>query len=242
MFKKFENKRKNIGKTTKEITGLRRGISEVVKQREKYLFLCEIKVFLLCRLMVDFIFLFEYYIVSYRTIHFLERMWAGVCGEKSSGICDCGHDVGRLINTISHQLKRRMSIPEEEDSLRTNMQRLVLHYILFESLKRDIYQKDVEKEFQIRRSTATGTLQILEKNGFITRDPVKEDARLKKLTPTDKAKGVRQHILDNIRYVEGLLAGEIPEEKLTVCREVLQQMSENLSCDEKRREEITDHE
>ena len=88
--------------------------------------------------MIDFIFLFEYYIVSYRTIHFLERMWAGVCGEKSSGICDCGHDVGRLINTISHQLKRRMSIPEEEDSLRTNMQRLVLHYILFESLKRDI--------------------------------------------------------------------------------------------------------
>ena len=82
---------------------------------------------------------------------------------------DSGHDVGRLINTISHQLKRQMCVQEEEDSLTTNMQRLVLHYILFQSLQRDIYQKDVEKEFQIRRSTATGTLQILEKNGFITR-------------------------------------------------------------------------
>lgn len=155
---------------------------------------------------------------------------------------DSGHDVGRLINTISHQLKRQMCVQEEEDSLTTNMQRLVLHYILFQSLQRDIYQKDVEKEFQIRRSTATGTLQILEKNGFITREPEKKDARLKKLMPTEKAKAVRQHILDNIRYVEELLAKDIPEEKLTVCREVLMQMSENLSGDEKRREEITDHE
>ncbi len=157
-------------------------------------------------------------------------------------ILDPGHDVGRMINTLSHQLKRQMCIHESEDSLKTNMQRLVLHYILFQSLQRDIYQKDVEKEFQIRRSTATGTLQILEKNGFITREPVKEDARLKRLVPTEKAKGVRKHILENIRYVEALLVQGIPEEKLAVCREVLEQMSENLSVDEKRREEITDHE
>lgn len=165
-----------------------------------------------------------------------------MCTTKPAESRDCGHDVGRLINTLSHQLKRQISVPEEEDSLQTNMQRLVLHYILFESLNRDIYQKDVEKEFHIRRSTATGTLQILEKNGFITREPVKEDARLKKLTPTDKANGVREHILDNIHYIEDLLAKDIPEEKLSVCREVLQQMSENLSGDEKKREEITDHE
>lgn len=165
-----------------------------------------------------------------------------MCGSDNREVCDCGHDVGRLINTLSHQLKRQMYIQEEEDSLTTNMQRLVLHYILFESLKRDIYQKDVEKEFQIRRSTATGTLQLLERKGFINRDAVEWDARLKKLTPTDKAKGVRQHILENIRYIEELLAKDIPEEKLSVCREVLRQMSENLSGDEKRREEITDHE
>lgn len=105
-----------------------------------------------------------------------------MCGSENMEISDSGHDVGRLINTISHQLKRRMCIQEEEDSLTTNMQRLVLHYILFESLKRDIYQKDVEKEFQIRRSTATGTLQILEKRiyqprtGRVGRPAEKADA------------------------------------------------------------------
>ena len=44
---------------------------------------------------------------------------------------------------------------------------------------------------------------------------------------------------DNGRVVK---AKDIPEEKLAVCREVLQQMSGNLSGDEKKREEITDHE
>nr|WP_294492723.1 MarR family winged helix-turn-helix transcriptional regulator [uncultured Mediterraneibacter sp.] len=165
-----------------------------------------------------------------------------MCGSKNQDLRDPGHDVGRMINTLSHQLKRRIHEHEAEDSLKTNMQRLVLHHILFQSLKRDIYQKDVEKEFQIRRSTATGILQILEKNGFITREPVKEDARLKKLVPTEKAKGVREHILGNIRYVENLLRKDIDEEKMAVCLEVLGQMSKNLSGDERRREEITDHE
>ena len=165
-----------------------------------------------------------------------------MCVSENRENSDSGHDVGRLINTLSHQLKRQMCIQEGEDSLTTNMQRLVLHYILFRSPERDIYQKDVEKEFQIRRSTATGTLQILEKNGSIIREPVKQDARLKKLVPTEKAIGVRQHILENIRYIEALLSKGIPEEKLSVCREVLEQMSANLSGDEKRREEITDHE
>ena len=151
-------------------------------------------------------------------------------------------DVGRMIHRVSHQLKRQMCVRTEEDSL-TNMQRRVLHYILFESLQRDIYQKDVEKEFQIRRSTATGILQLLEKNGFVSRESVVWDARLKKVVPTQKAEAHREQILTNIRYVEGLLTNGIPERDVAVCVRVLGQMSENLLGDEmKRGEEITDHE
>ena len=87
------------------------------------------------------------------------------------------------------------------DSL-TNMQRHVLHYILLQSMSRDIYQKDVEAEFQIRRSTATGILQLLEKNGFILRKAEDRDARLKKIVPTEKAEKVREHVLMNIDRTE----------------------------------------
>ncbi len=141
-------------------------------------------------------------------------------------------DVGKIINRISHQLKRRMNCHEEEDSL-TNMQRHVLHYILLQSMSRDIYQKDVEAEFQIRRSTATGILQLLEKNGFILRKAEDRDARLKKIVPTEKAEKVREHVLMNIDRTEKIIHQGIPDEKMAVCIETLELISANLFEDEK---------
>ena len=146
--------------------------------------------------------------------------------------CDSAQDVGKLINMISHQLKRQSSFPETESGL-TNMQRLVLHYILFQAPVRDIYQKDIEKAFQIRRSTATGILQLLEKNGFIYRETVEWDARFKKLMPTEKAMEIRGQIIAHIQYMEALLRKGIPQEDLEICMRVLEQMSANLAGSEK---------
>ena len=147
--------------------------------------------------------------------------------DKKEAYDPARDDVGRLINKISHQLKRQMCFHQEESEL-TNMQKRVLHYILFQSLKKDIYQKDIEKEFQIRRSTATGILQLLEKNGFVIRETVEWDARLKKLVPTAKAEGVREEILSNIRYMETILKQGISQGDMRVCMRVLEQMSTNL--------------
>lgn len=155
---------------------------------------------------------------------------------------DFTYDAGRLINTVSHKLKRQVAFPEAESGL-SNMQRLVLNYILFQVLKRDIYQKDIEREFQIRRSTATGILQLLEREGFIYRETAEQDARLKKLIPTEKTKQLRSQIISNTQYMETLLKKGIPQEDLEVCLRVLEQMSANLSGNEKKRErEKTKHE
>ena len=89
---------------------------------------------------------------------------------------------GRLVRMLNHQLKRNQK-PEEavEDDELTPMQRHILNYILLETLHRDIYQKNLEEEFQVRKSTVSGILKLMEKNGFIYRESVKEDARLKKV-------------------------------------------------------------
>lgn len=143
-------------------------------------------------------------------------------------------DVGKLISIISHQMKRRRYFPKDEDDL-TNMQKRVLHYIMMESLCRDIYQRDLEKEFQIRRSTATGVLQLLEKRGFICRESVEQDARLKKIVPTLKAQNIREKILENIQMMETLLKEGIPQEEMEICIKVLKKMSENLLGEEKKK-------
>lgn len=59
----------------------------------------------------------------------------------------------------------------------------IIHY-LCQHIGDPIYQKDLEDFFHIRRSTITGILQNLEKNGYIKRISVLEDKRLKQIIIT----------------------------------------------------------
>ena len=141
------------------------------------------------------------------------------------------HHVVRVVHMLSHQLKRRGTMPEVEMGL-TPMQKHILTFILFETMERDLYQRDIEEEFCIRRSTASGILQLMEKNGFIYRKSVAKDARLKQIIPTEKAEKLGMDILANIQEMEKKLTTGIPKEDLEVCLRVLQKMICNLSDEE----------
>ena len=150
-------------------------------------------------------------------------------------------DAGRIINIVSHQLKRTIFFYTWKDCGLTTMQNRILHYILMKSLERPVYQKDIEKEFRISKSTVTEVLQLMEKNGFITRESSKKDGRMKRLLPTQKALTIRQEVMENIRTVENKLKAGIREEDYRTCLKVLKKMSENLSKEEnnmKGREEM----
>ena len=142
---------------------------------------------------------------------------------------------GRLVRILNHQLKRNQK-PEEalEDDELTPMQRHILNYILLETLHRDIYQKNLEEEFQVRKSTVSGILKLIEKNGFIYRESVKEDARLKRILPTKKAEALRPSILEHIHETEIRMTEGVSEQDLFLCKKVLYQMCQNLA--EKNRE------
>lgn len=142
---------------------------------------------------------------------------------------------GRLVRMLNHQLKRNQK-PEEalENDELTPMQRHILNYILLETLHRDIYQKNLEEEFQVRKSTVSGILKLIEKNGFIYRESVKEDARLKRILPTKKAEALRPSILEHIHETEIRMTEGVSEQDLFLCKKVLYQMCQNLA--EKNRE------
>ncbi len=137
---------------------------------------------------------------------------------------------GRLVRMLNHQLKRNQK-PEEavEDDELTPMQRHILNYILLETLHRDIYQKNLEEEFQVRKSTVSGILKLIEKNGFIYRESVKEDARLKRILPTKKAEALRPSILEHIHETEIRMTEGVSEQDLFLCKKVLYQMCQNLA-------------
>ena len=138
--------------------------------------------------------------------------------------------MGRLIQVLSHQMKRKNCVISmiNDDGL-TTMQKHVLKFLLLETLHKVVYQKDIEEEFQIRKSTATGMLQLLEKNGFIVRESEKKDARLKRIIPTKKAEALRPSILAHIRQSETQLTTDISEADVLTCKKVLCQMLYNVS-------------
>ena len=146
--------------------------------------------------------------------------------------------VGKLIRMINHQLKRRQGKKEDSsESGLTDTQRHVLRFVLLASENRPLYQKDVEKEFQMRKSTVTGILQLMEKNGLITRENTQKDARLKQIVPTEKAESLRLKVRAHIRETEEKMAEGISEDDLLCCKQVLWKMFCNLS-DEASKEEI----
>ena len=144
--------------------------------------------------------------------------------------------MGRLIQVLSHQMKRKNCVISmiNDDGL-TSMQKHVLKFLLLETLHKVVYQKDIEEEFQIRKSTVTGYVQLMEKNGYLTRESVKGDARKKRLVPTEKAEGLRQAILEDIKLSEKRMEKGIPEEDVITCKHVLYQVLQNLI--EKHKEE-----
>lgn len=68
----------------------------------------------------------------------------------------------------------------------SGIQFFIIEFLL-ENQGIDTYQKDIEKIFNIRRSSASALLQSLTKNGFIERVVNTSDARLKIIILTNKS-------------------------------------------------------
>ena len=69
----------------------------------------------------------------------------------------------------------------------TPMHGWIMEY-LYRNSDTPVFQRDIEREFSITRSTVTNILQLMERKGYITRQSVAQDARLKQLVLTEKGR------------------------------------------------------
>ena len=69
------------------------------------------------------------------------------------------------IKSLSNQIKRLLerTAIEQNDANLTGMQYAILGFLGEQEESANIYQRDIEAEFNIRRSTASGILKLLEK-------------------------------------------------------------------------------
>ena len=104
----------------------------------------------------------------------------------------------------------------------------ILKY-LQENDGKEIFQKDIERQFGINRSSATGLLQLMEKNGLIYREEVPYDARLKRIVMTEKAVSLEASIRREIDRAEERISRGFSEEELGTLVQMLCRIRENLS-------------
>ncbi|GKH31600.1 MarR family transcriptional regulator [Muricomes sp. OA1] len=96
--------------------------------------------------------------------------------------------IGIEIRALDNQIKRLIDSKIQKSAFcrLTGSNGWIIDYIRKKSPK-PVYQKDLEAEFNITRSTASKVLNLMEEKGFIVRESVPEDARLKKLVLTPEA-------------------------------------------------------
>ena len=136
--------------------------------------------------------------------------------------------IGFELKTINNLLKRKI---ENEISANEEMTRNHAYILcfLYEQKERDIFQKDIEIEFSIRRSTATEILNLMEKNGLIKRMSYKKDARLKKILLTKKGLQIHQQTYNKIQIFEQKLKNNLTKEELGKFFSVLDKIKNNIN-------------
>ncbi len=92
-----------------------------------------------------------------------------------------------------------------------------------------VFQKDIESEFHIARSTVTATVQLMEKHGWIERRPVQQDSRLKQVCLTHTGRTLHNRIVEIIEYSEKQMLEGIGAEEIHTFYATVLKIEKNLT-------------
>lgn len=110
--------------------------------------------------------------------------------------------IGREIKAIDHLMQREIQKSASQMGVDkvTVMHGWIIGFLM--SASGDVYQKDIESHFAISRSTVTNIVKCMEKQGYIKRESVDSDARLKKLVLTKQGREVGETMLSAVKETE----------------------------------------
>ena len=136
---------------------------------------------------------------------------------------------------LAHMIKRYMdSLAESQGLPRPKRGRgisgtnLFIIAYLYENREKDVFQKDLEEKMNVRRSTVSKVLGIMEGKDLIRREQVAHDGRLKKIVLTQNALDGIEAFRKNSRKVESRLTRGFTEEELDQFYYLLNKAKQNF--------------
>ncbi|MBQ8497415.1 MAG: MarR family transcriptional regulator [Clostridia bacterium] len=140
--------------------------------------------------------------------------------------------IGSEIKAISNLIKREIGNYDSgkyiEEATGNNM--FIIGH-LARHRDEDVFQKDLEELFSVRRSTMSGIILRMEQKGFLVRESVEYDARLKKLVLTEKGWQIHEMMESIVTDTEKKLTADFSEEQKDMLFLLLKKLRQNLETD-----------
>ena len=140
--------------------------------------------------------------------------------------------IGWQIKVLSNLIKREVGnfgCDKYQDEL-TGNNMFIIGY-LARHRDEDVFQKDLEEFFSVRRSTMSTIILRMEQKGFLSRESVSHDARLKKLVLTEKGEQIHEMIESKIEDTEKKLSSGLTEDEKQTLFHLLEKLRQNLESD-----------
>ena len=131
----------------------------------------------------------------------------------------------RLIHNQIHKIMEAKRVESEDDL--TGMQRWIIGFLI-DHAGEDVFQRDIETAFSVSRATASNMLAVMERRGFIARETVASDARLKKLVVLDKARKMQARARQDVREMEEQLIRGMGDDEVAQLTALLDRVLGNL--------------
>lgn len=141
-------------------------------------------------------------------------------------------NIGLAIKTLSNQFHRYVTASGVESAatgMMTDIQGRILTYLHSRAEGTIVHQQEIEKHFNIRRSTATNILKRIERNGLVSRRPSPRDRRKKIVALTEKAKALCPMAESVILRAERQAARGLTEEELAFFFRIVDIMARNIA-------------
>ena len=139
--------------------------------------------------------------------------------------------IGFNIRSIDNMLMRKAMAMSDEESGKNGMMSVMQGWImgyLYDHKEEEIFQRDIEAQFYIARSTVTCLVKQMEQKGYIARVAVERDCRLKRLCLLEKGEEIHKRFLQNIEKVEEEIREGVSEEELQTFLKVAVKIRNNL--------------
>lgn len=155
-------------------------------------------------------------------------------------------DVGQIRAAEADCLEEKRFIGMEIHSLDNMARRYMDHYghvgtlksitgtngwilgVVAHSRDCEIFQRDLEEKFGITRSTVSKVVNLMVRKGLLERSPVEYDARLKKLSLTEKSKELLSYMGEDHENMETVLFRGFSEEEKAQMHSYISRMKGNL--------------